>query len=230
MNVKVGQYPADDIAEHLARYPDIPVVTDVHTAALLDHPMVHGVSGLEAEKLQALVHSASGVSEASSQMQSLDGLHEGAGTAIEMGGGQCADVAEAADGLSDASFGVDVPIFTIALGTFRELRLAEQYGGDVLESVGAIAEDAAAIVIGGKLGGAVGALLGPIGALVGAFIGAGLARGAVKQHRSEELESDLAELSSKLGISTHAGGRSSRNSRGKRRVLSRRQTHACNKR
>lgn len=203
MNVKVGDYPADDIAEHLAKYPDIPVVTDQHTAALLDHPMVHGIPGIEGDRLEGLAWGVGGMGDASTHSNNLDALNEGAASGTELLGNHGYDAGISED-LPDASFEVDVPVFTIGLGTFRELRLAERYGGNFFESFGAIASDAIAVTLGANGGGIVGALLGPWGAFVGAFAGATLAKGFVRRWRADQIERDIHGLRYQL---EHLDGR-----------------------
>lgn len=109
-----------------------------------------------------------------------------------------ADAVDISEGITDPSFGIDVPVFTIATCAFRELSLSDQYGGDLFESLGAVAADAASVGLGAKVGGLGGAFLGPWGALIGAVAGATIARGMVRGYRTEQIKSDCKKLQAEM--------------------------------
>lgn len=169
MNIKVGETSATNIAEHFQKYPEIPVITDVHTAATLNHPDVYGVPGLEPDHIEQISAEMLGDPPMSAQETHLD-AH--GGIDVGLSGDAWESLAEGAAETGGGILDAGVPWFAIGASAFREDRLAKQYGADAAESAGAIAADVAGVGVGAKVGGAVGLLFGPLGGWAGAIAGA----------------------------------------------------------
>lgn len=198
MNVKVGETAEANIAEHFERYPEIPVLTDPKTAASLDHPDVHGVPGLEPDRIEQLSAGVMGTDSTSlhdAQWDAHGGVDlSGSSDVGESLTGGVEGAAEAGAGILD----VTVPLLTIGVSVLREDRLARQYGGDAAESIGAVAADAAGVWIGANAGAAFGFLFGPLGAILGAIGGALLGKSVVNDMRRSDVEAKIKELSPKI--------------------------------
>lgn len=203
MNVKVGESAATNIGDHFDKYPHIEVITDTHTATILDHPMVHGLPGLEPDHIESLAQStnlAGSWSDPSTHL--LDGHWDG------LHGVQTASTPEFADnsmhhmdnyaGGDVAGPDLHIPWITVGLGAFREVQLADKFGGSFGESLGAIAADAAGVAVGAKAGALAGAMLGPLGMIAGALIGGLLGKGVVNAARQSNVQAEIDRLNPQL--------------------------------
>lgn len=192
--IKVGEHAAANIADHFQRYPEIPVLTDPHTAALLHNPMVQGLPGLEADHVHDLAvghvvatHLANfGTDQSLHPIGSVGDLH-----VDHMDGFHHVGALDHADGLDLTPH---IPWITVGLGAFREVKLSDRYGGAFAESIGAVAADAAGVAIGAKGGMIAGSLFGPVGMLVGAIGGALLGKGVVNSARQSNVQSEIDSL------------------------------------
>ncbi len=211
--VKVGHYAVQHVVEHLEKYPHIPVVTDLHTAALLHHPMVSGLADLAPEPIHALAskeiawnaalspqHVSGGqvLTEGFSSKSDAAQLHASTYHDLTFHTGHKQSVASAhhavgAHHLNNVHHagGVHLPWITIGVSAWREVKLSEKYGGNFAESLGSIAADAVGIGVGAKAGALAGALFGPLGAIVGAVAGGMIGRGAVQSGRRANYEAEF---------------------------------------
>lgn len=197
-NVKVGETAAANIAEHFERYPEIPVITDVRTAASFDHPDVWGVPGLEPDRIEQMSAAMTGTDSTSlhdAQWNAQSGIDWSDSSDVgESLTGGVESASEAGAGILDAG----VPVITIGSSAMREDRLARQYGGDFRESLGAVASDAAGVWMGVKVGSALGSSFGPVGAFVGGIGGAVIGKYAVNNVRRSGVEAEIKKLTPKI--------------------------------
>lgn len=201
MNVKVGESAVANISEHFEKYPHIEVITDQETASILNHPMVHGLPGLESSSIQSILHSKGyGATSIDNTISAYPNQWEGINNTFDSAdsGILPANFVEQS-GVDSAGFDLfDVPWLTIGYGLHREAALSEKYGNCFEESIGAIVADIAGVGVGAKVGAAVGAVLGPIGMLGGAILGAIIGKGVVNDMRRSIVEKEFECIKPKL--------------------------------
>lgn len=199
IQVKVGDHAASSIHEHFERYPDIPVVTDIHTADMLDNPLVQGLPGLEPAHIHELASKA--MLSDYGTVDAQGSFHAGvahADHADALSHDSAPDLSHGFDGVDGVDLTPHIPWITVGLGVFREAKLADRFGADFGESAGAIAADAAGVAIGAKGGALIGSALGPLGAIAGAIVGAVAGRSVVNAGRRANVEADLDRIRPKL--------------------------------